>query len=59
MRAENETAARRPGRRALRWILRSLLALALLLALAVGGGALWLRSQSAVDYAVGQLPGFL
>lgn len=59
MRAENETAARRPIRTALKWILRSLLALALLLGLAVGGGALWLRSQSAVDYAAGQLPGLL
>lgn len=59
MRAENETAARRPIRTALKWILRSLLVLALLLGLAVGSGVLWLRSQSAVDYAAGRLPGFL
>ncbi len=59
MHAENEPAARRLKRPILKWITRSLLVLALLLALAVGGGMLWLRSQSAVDYAVGQLPELL
>lgn len=59
MRAENDTPARRPRAKALKWVFRSLLMLALLVAAAVGGGALWLRSQSAVDYAAGQLPELL
>ena len=42
MRAEKEIIAHGPARRVLKWILRSLLVLGLLLVLAVGGGALWL-----------------
>lgn len=59
MHAEKETTARRPGHPAFKCLLRSLLALALLVVLILGCGLLWLRSQSAIDYALGQLPGLL
>lgn len=60
MHVEKDIAAsRRPKPPALKWLLRALLALALLLGLSLGGGLLWLRSQNAVDYALEQLPGLL